>query len=98
MSACGQYAGGPRGGHWDSDDGGSDEDRALMAEQIPAGFDLAFAGLYRLAYRVAFRILGDRGDAEDVAQEALARACLRWSRPKDRPEGGGTPAGAHPAT
>src|SRR5580692_6554628 len=87
MSACGQHAGGPRGGHWDPDDGGSDEDRALMAEQIPAGFDLAFEGLYRLAYRVAFRILGDRGDAEDVAQEALARASVRWSRLQDRPEG-----------
>jgi RNA polymerase sigma-70 factor (sigma-E family) len=58
-----------------------------MPERIPGGFDLAFDGLYRLAYRVAFRILGDRGDAEDVAQEALARACVRWARLEDRPEG-----------
>src|ERR1700683_2104777 len=58
-----------------------------MPSRAPDGFDLAFAGLYRLAYRVAFRILGDRGDAEDVAQEALARASLRWSRLEDRPEG-----------
>jgi RNA polymerase sigma-70 factor (ECF subfamily) len=58
-----------------------------MPAQIPDGFDQAFERLYRLAYRVAFRILGDRGDAEDVAQEALARAVVRWSRLKDRPEG-----------
>jgi len=58
----------------------------LMPE-APAGFERAFDGLYRLAYRVAYRILGDRGDAEDVAQEALARASLRWSQLADRPEG-----------
>jgi RNA polymerase sigma-70 factor (sigma-E family) len=62
-------------------------ERALMQVRIPDGFDQAFEGLYRIAYRVAFRILGDRGDAEDVAQEALARAAIRWSRLKDRPEG-----------
>src|SRR5580700_5117181 len=50
-------------------------------------FEDAFPDLYRLAYRVSFRVLGDRGDAEDVAQEALARAHLRWIRLWDRPEG-----------
>jgi RNA polymerase sigma-70 factor (sigma-E family) len=58
-----------------------------MRARVPSGFDLAFDRLYRLAYRVAFRILGDQGDAEDVAQEALARASLRWARLEDRPEG-----------
>ncbi len=53
----------------------------------PRSFELAFDGLYRLAVRVAFRILGDRGDAEDVAQETLARAVLRWSRLHEHPEG-----------
>jgi RNA polymerase sigma-70 factor (sigma-E family) len=43
-------------------------------------FDDRFAELSTLAYRVAFRILGDRGDAQDVAQEALARAYARWGR------------------
>ena len=35
---------------------------------------------------MAFRILGDRPEAEDIAQEALARATLRWQF-HDRPEG-----------
>src|SRR5471032_2214755 len=75
------------GGYGGSDDGYENGERALMPVRIPDGFDQAFEGLYRLAYRVAFRILGDRGDAEDVSQEALARAAIRWSRLKDRPEG-----------
>jgi len=50
-------------------------------------FEEAFPDLYRLAYRVSYRVLGDRGDAEDVAQEALARAHLRWTRLRGRPEG-----------
>ena len=61
--------------------------RGSPSSEGPKGFDLAFANLYRLAYRVAFRMLGDRGDAEDVAQEALARAALRWKRLEGRPEG-----------
>jgi RNA polymerase sigma-70 factor (sigma-E family) len=58
-----------------------------MTRTVPRSFELAFDGLYRLAYRVAYRILGDRSDAEDVAQEALARAALRWSKLHERPEG-----------
>jgi len=50
-------------------------------------FEDAFPDLYRLAYRVSFRVLGDRGDAEDVAQEALARTHLRWPRLRDQPHG-----------
>ena len=33
---------------------------------------------YRCAYRAAYRLLGARSEAEDVAQEAVARALLRW--------------------
>lgn len=50
-------------------------------------FEEAFPELFRLAYRVSFRVLGDRGDAEDVAQEALARAHLRWPHLREKPEG-----------
>jgi RNA polymerase sigma-70 factor (sigma-E family) len=60
--------------------------RHVVADPVGT-FDAAFEALYALAYRVAYRILGDRGDAEDVAQEALARAAVRWSVLSDGPEG-----------
>lgn len=43
-------------------------------------FETAFKDLTVIAYRVAYRILGSRVDAEDVSQETLARAYLRWRR------------------
>lgn len=43
-------------------------------------FDTAFPALHALAYRVAFRLLGVREDSEDIAQEAVARAGVRWQR------------------
>lgn len=49
----------------------------------PPRFDEEFRDLAALAYRVAFRILGDRAAAEDIAQESLARAYQRWSRVAD---------------
>lgn len=41
-------------------------------------FTAEFASLHVVAHRVAFRILGDRAEAADVAQEALTRAFTRW--------------------
>ena len=61
--------------------------RGSMAQTEAMAFEEAFPDLYRLAYRVAFRLLGDRGDAEDAAQEALARADVRWHKLGGRPEG-----------
>jgi RNA polymerase sigma-70 factor (sigma-E family) len=43
-------------------------------------FEDAFTDLWAGAYRVAFRLLGDREDAADCAQEACVRACTRWHR------------------
>lgn len=43
-------------------------------------FDAAFEQLAAIAYRVGYRLLGTRPEAEDVAQEALARAYARWRR------------------
>ena len=41
-------------------------------------FDDRFDDLHRVAYRVGFRLLGDRELAKDIAQEALTRAFVRW--------------------
>jgi RNA polymerase sigma factor (sigma-70 family) len=49
-------------------------------------FEEAFPRLYDDAYRVAFRLLGERSEAEDVAQEACARAYSRWSSVHDYAE------------
>jgi RNA polymerase sigma factor (sigma-70 family) len=49
-------------------------------------FDERFLPLVTIAHRVAFRILGSRAEAEDVAQETLARAYLRWSTIEDHAE------------
>ena len=46
----------------------------------PAGYDDAFDALARIAYRVAYRVLGDRDDALDIAQESMARAFERWRK------------------
>lgn len=43
-----------------------------------ASFDERFGVLAPIAFKVAFRLLGDRSEAEEVAQEALARALARW--------------------
>lgn len=43
-------------------------------------FGDSFDRLAAVAHRVAFRLLGDRAEAEEVAQEALVRAYQRWRR------------------
>ena len=48
-------------------------------------FEEAFPELVLVAYRVAFRILGNPTEAEDVAAEALARALRSWDRVGDLP-------------
>lgn len=61
--------------------------RVVPDPEPPDGFAAAFPELFALAYRVGYRVLGERGEAEDVAQEALARAVLRWPALADRPHG-----------
>jgi RNA polymerase sigma factor (sigma-70 family) len=46
-----------------------------------------FPTLYARSYRVAYRLLGDRGSAEEVAQEAMTRTYEHWRRLDDRREG-----------
>ena len=46
----------------------------------PEGFEDAFRDLYPRAFGLAFRMLGNRQAAEDVASETMARALMRWNR------------------
>ena len=48
-------------------------------------FEEAFDDLFRRAFRVARRILGDATAAEDVAAEAMARAYAHWRKIGDQP-------------
>jgi RNA polymerase sigma-70 factor (sigma-E family) len=43
-------------------------------------FEESFEVLYARAYGVAFQLLGRRSEAEDVAQETLARAYVHWRK------------------
>ncbi|MDX6255612.1 MAG: hypothetical protein QOJ11_1946 [Frankiales bacterium] len=53
----------------------------------PPSYEAQFPALHRRAYAVAYRLLGLQGPAEDVAQETLARAYVRWARIGDDPTG-----------
>jgi RNA polymerase sigma-70 factor (sigma-E family) len=57
------------------------ETRALTATT----FEDLFRRRYEPMVRVAFLLVGSRGDAEDVVQDAFARIELRWAR-LDNPE------------
>jgi RNA polymerase sigma-70 factor (sigma-E family) len=61
-------------------------EEAATAQSSSPTFEEVFPVLIRDAYRVAYRLLGDRGEAEDVAQEACARAYSRWSTVQDHAE------------
>lgn len=56
---------------------------ALSSATGHEGFVAAFEELYDCAYQHAYKLLGDRQEAEDLAQEACTRACLRWHRLDD---------------
>ena len=43
-------------------------------------FDAEFDSLWSRAYGVAYVVLGDRGESEDIAQETLARGVARWRK------------------
>jgi RNA polymerase sigma factor (sigma-70 family) len=51
-----------------------------VAATIDLGFEEQFDELYARAYGVAYQLLGRRSEAEDVAQETLARAFVHWRK------------------
>jgi RNA polymerase sigma factor (sigma-70 family) len=51
-----------------------------VAATAAEAFDDVFWPLYVRAFRLAYRILNDRTEAEDVASDALARTHLHWNR------------------
>lgn len=53
---------------------------AVRTVAAPTDYDLAFVELHARAYATAYKLLGDRAEAEDIAQEALARAYLHWTK------------------
>jgi RNA polymerase sigma factor (sigma-70 family) len=59
----------------DDPDRGAHLDSAALTD-----YEAAFGRLYRRAYDVAYKLLGYRSEAEDVAQEAMARAYLHWPK------------------
>src|SRR5262245_8177433 len=53
-------------------------------EQLEREFEARLVESSRLAFRVAFGVLTHHEDAEDIAQEALARAYCSFSKLRDR--------------
>ncbi len=49
-------------------------------------YDDAFERLWMRAYKVGFRVLRSREDAEDVAMDTMARALRDWARLGPRPD------------
>ena len=56
--------------------------KAAPSRRVPVheSFDDAFRELYPRAFALAYRMLGNRAAAEDVAAETMARALHRWDR------------------
>lgn len=49
----------------------------------PDDYVARFEELFGIAYRAAYSVLGDQGDAEDCAQDTLAKALVKWRRIHD---------------
>ncbi len=55
-----------------------------VGETLEREFEARLADSSTLAFRVAYSVLRHREDAEDVAQEALAKAYRNFSKLRDR--------------
>lgn len=49
-----------------------------------AGFEDFMAARWGPLYRTAYLLTGDRHQAEDLLQDALARTCVRWGSIRDK--------------
>lgn len=60
-----------------------------MADPPPGEhrYTTEFPALHRRAYSVAYRLVGRPAPAEDIAQETLARAYVRWAKLSEDPTG-----------
>jgi RNA polymerase sigma factor (sigma-70 family) len=63
----------------------SADDVAIPREGALAFTD-AYPRLFSESYRIAYRLVGDRANAEDVAAETCARAFSRWRSIRDYAE------------
>jgi RNA polymerase sigma factor (sigma-70 family) len=61
-------------------DGPVDDGAIVVPDAIDLTFEERFDVLYARAYAVGFQLLGRRSEAEDVAQETLARAFVHWRK------------------
>lgn len=52
--------------------------------QPDLGFEEFAKARWQPLYRTAYLLTGDRHDAEDLLQTALARTCVRWSAIRDK--------------
>jgi RNA polymerase sigma-70 factor (sigma-E family) len=50
-----------------------------------ASFDAAYAALAPVAYRAAYRLVGEREAAQDIAQDAMVRLVPRWRKVAEHP-------------
>lgn len=57
----------------------------MDAADVSESFERRFDELFALAMKPAWRLLGDRQEAENVAAEVLARALVRWNVLADSP-------------
>ena len=55
-----------------------------MEEDLKQGFEMRIAECSTLVFRVAFGVLRNREDAEDITQEAFAKAYRSFSHLRDR--------------